>query len=95
MNNAKLTPAVILVSFAVLALLGPAEQLHGITRDQLVSQNFWLDILAGVVGSIADSIKAVVVIVAGAFGLPIIRSANSPTTQIVPTPTVPTDPPKP
>lgn len=75
--NAKLTPGIFLIALVVGALYGPAQTLaDGISRDQLVSLAYWLDLAAAGVTSFAREFVALVSIVAAALGLPLYQSAR-------------------
>lgn len=70
--NSRLTPGVIILALIVGALYGPASTLaDGLTREQLVSLNYWLDLAAAAITSFAQQFLAIVAIVAAALGLPL------------------------
>lgn len=83
MNNAKLTPWIVAITFIALTLIGPALALQDITADQIAKQAYWLTILALTISSAAHALVAVITMVAATFGIPIIKSATSPQ-QVVP-----------
>lgn len=75
--NSRLTPGVILLALLVGAVYGPAQTLAGgLTRDQLVSANYWLDLAAAGITSFAQQFLAVVAIVAAALGLPLYQATR-------------------
>lgn len=70
--NSRITPGVIILALIVGALYGPAQTLaSGLTREQLVSLNYWLDLAAAGITSFAQQFLAIVAIVAAALGLPL------------------------
>jgi hypothetical protein len=74
----KLTPWLVVVTVLVVTAVGPFTVLKDISTDNLTSQNYWLDLLAATIRSFASAILSVVALVAGAIGVPAIRSANAP-----------------
>lgn len=76
--NAKLTPGIIAIALVVGALYGPATTLaDGLSRDQLISMNYWLDLAAAGVTSFAREFVAIVAVVATALGLPLYQTRKA------------------
>ena len=70
--NAKLTPGIILLALGVGTLFGPAQTIaDGVTRDQMISLNFWLDLAAAATTSLGREFLAVAGVVGASLGLPL------------------------
>lgn len=71
--NAKITPWVIVAAILIATLYGPFSQLSSVTKDNLTSSDYWLGIGAATLQSFASGVLAMIGIVAGALGLPVIK----------------------
>lgn len=68
--TARLTPGVVAAAIVMGTLYGPLMNLQDITRDNLTSLNYWLDMLAHTLSSFGGATVTVGAAVAAALGLP-------------------------
>ena len=68
--KANLTPGIILLALAVGTLFGPAQTLaDGVSREQLISLNSWLDMAAAATTPLGRELPAVAGVVGASLGL--------------------------
>lgn len=73
----KLSLGVIIAGLVVGTLVGPLETVTTTGDGFLTSRDFWVNLGEDTVRSFATSALAVLAIVAGAFGLPLLREAKN------------------
>ena len=76
MNTARLTPGIVLAALVVGTLLGPLSTLREVTVADLNSPDYWQGILADTIRAASSATVAVISVLAGSLGLPLLRGGR-------------------
>ncbi|MBA4180252.1 MAG: hypothetical protein C0506_06635 [Anaerolinea sp.] len=71
--NAKLGVGTIIMAIAIGTAVGPLSTLGDVTTANLTDSAYWLDLLAAAIRSFSSVAVAGLGLLAGAFGVPMLR----------------------
>ena len=82
--NAKLGLGTIALAIAIGTAVGPLSTLGDVTTANLTDSAYWLDLLAAGIRSFSSVAVAGLGLLAGAFGIPILRGKAEPPADPLP-----------
>jgi hypothetical protein len=77
-NNARLTPGILVAALLVGVAWGPLTTLRAITVSDMTSEAYWQGLLAATIQSAASAVLATISLIAGVVGLPLLRRGAPP-----------------